>query len=105
MRGDLPDQHGGRGAGDAGHVVMLGQPKPIVAPILGMAGKIHGIGKRLRDRAALGHRRQIENGIGKRHGNVLSRSIWGRIPAFASAAPARGRQLALRHPASYRFPH
>ncbi len=32
--GDVADQHRGGGAGDARHVVVLGQPEPVVAPAL-----------------------------------------------------------------------
>ncbi len=50
--------------GDARHVVMLGQPEPLVAPRLGMPGEIERIGKRLRRIAALENGREVEHGEG-----------------------------------------
>ncbi len=41
--GDMADDDGGRGAGDARHVVMLGEPVAVVAEPLGMAGEIERV--------------------------------------------------------------
>lgn len=38
--GDMGDDDGGGGTGDARHVVMLGQPVSLVSQPLGMAGEI-----------------------------------------------------------------
>ena len=40
--GHVADDHRGRGAGDAGHVVVLGQPEAAVAPALGVAARGRG---------------------------------------------------------------
>ena len=60
--GDMADDHRGGGAGDARHVVVLGEPVAGEAPALGMAGEIERVGERLGGAAASDDGRQIENG-------------------------------------------
>lgn len=60
--GNMGDDHGCGGAGNARHVVVLGQPVALVAQPLGMAGKIERVGQRLRCIAAFDDWRQVENG-------------------------------------------
>lgn len=43
--GDMADQYGGGGAGDARHVVVLGQPVALIAPALGVLGQIEHVGE------------------------------------------------------------
>ena len=62
--GDMPDQHGSRGAGDARHAVMLGQPVAPVAPALRVPGKIQRVTERLRSVAAFVDRGQVKDGEG-----------------------------------------
>ena len=62
---DMGHNNGGRGAGDARHVVVFGEPIAPVAQPLGMAGKVERIGERLRGIAALRDRRQVENRKGR----------------------------------------
>ena len=76
---DMADEDGRRGAGDAGHVVMFGQPEAVVAERFGMAGEVERIGKRGRRGGTLGHRREVENGK-RDHAKLLPGTeprIWG----------------------------
>ncbi len=54
--GDVANHHRCRGAGDSGHVVMLGKPVTPVSPAFGMASQIQSVGERLRHVAAFHHR-------------------------------------------------
>ena len=54
---DLAYHHRCRRTGDAGHVVMLGQPVARVAPYFGVARQVHGIEQRLAGVVALDNRR------------------------------------------------
>ena len=60
--GDMADDDRGRGARDARHVVVLGQPVAVVAEPLGMACEIERVPQRLAGGAAFRHGREIENG-------------------------------------------
>ena len=60
--GDVRDDDRGRGARDAGHAVMLGEPEAMVAPALGVAREVERVAERLRGVAALDDRREVENG-------------------------------------------
>ena len=71
-RRDMGDDHRGRRAGDARHVVMLGEPVALVAEALGVAGEVERVPERLRDIAAFGDRRQVENGK-RSHGSCLAK--------------------------------
>ena len=44
---DVADDHGGGGAGDAAHVVVLRHPIAPVAPTFGVPGEVEGVGQRL----------------------------------------------------------
>ena len=50
--GDLADQHRGRRTRD-GDEVVLGDPVPLVAPLLGVLGEVDGVAQRRRARRAL----------------------------------------------------
>ena len=65
----VPDQHGGGGAGDARHVVVLGQPIAAIAELFGMPRKVQRVAEGLRDVAALAHRCEVEDGKGN-HGRA-----------------------------------
>ena len=54
--GDIADDHRGRRAGDAGHVVMLGQPIPPIAPTFRMLREIE------RTAQGIPRRRTLRNG-------------------------------------------
>ena len=60
--GDILDDHGRRGAGDAREVVVLGQPVAVVIPPLGVAGQVQGVAEGLGGRAALADRSEVEHG-------------------------------------------
>jgi len=59
-RRDVAHHHRGGGAGDARHVVMLGDPKPAIAPSFGMRGKIASIVERAAGVGILRDADQIE---------------------------------------------
>ena len=44
---DVADHHGRGGAGDAGHVVVLGEPEAVVAPAFRMPGQVERVAQRL----------------------------------------------------------
>ena len=75
--GDMADHHRGRGAGDAGHVVVLGQPVAAVAQALGMPGEVEGVAQGLAGVAALDDRREVEDGEGDHPGNIAARAPAG----------------------------
>ena len=87
---DMADHDRGRSRGDAGHVVMLGQPKAVIALCLGMAGKVQRIGQRLGGGLAFGNRGKIEERI--LHGS----------PAISGSPAAFGKALALEKPRAVR---
>ena len=60
--GNIADHHGRRGAGDAGHVVMLGEPESLEPPAFGVLREVERIAEGLGRIAALIDRRQIEDG-------------------------------------------
>jgi hypothetical protein len=62
LLGHMADHDAGRGAGDALHVVVLGQPEAFVAEPLGGLGQGDAVGEGLGGVAALGDGRQIEDG-------------------------------------------
>ena len=59
---DMGHDHGGGGTGDAGHVVMFGEPVAAVAPILGVAREVERVGKGGGDVAAFGDGGEVEDG-------------------------------------------
>jgi hypothetical protein len=59
--GDIADHHRGRSAGDAGHIMMLGEPEPLVIPAFGVLRQIEPIVEGLGRIAALIDRRQVQN--------------------------------------------
>ena len=59
--GNMANQDGGSGAGDARHVVMLGQPKPGKSPRLSVLREVETIAKSFRNGAVGADGRQIEH--------------------------------------------
>ncbi len=55
------DQHLWRRAGDAGHVVVLGVPQPVIAKPLGLLHQRSRVGQRLHRRAVATHRGDVEH--------------------------------------------
>ena len=66
---DVPDQHRRRGAGDARHVVVFGQPVAGIPPALGMLRQIAHVHERLGGIAALADRREVEERV-RDHGDT-----------------------------------
>jgi hypothetical protein len=60
--GHVPDDHRGGGAGDAGHVVVLGEPDAVIPPALRMLGEIQRVPERVAGRGARRDRREVEHG-------------------------------------------
>ena len=58
---DMRDDDRRRGAGDAFHVVVLGQPEAFVAEALGVTGEVEAVAKRNARRRALGDVREVED--------------------------------------------
>ena len=69
--GDVGDDDRGRGAGDAGHVVVLGHPEAAIAPALGVGGEIAGVVERAARIGLFGDADEIEDGQ-RCHWGVLS---------------------------------
>jgi len=65
------DQNSGGGAGDTGHIVVLGQLVPAVAQSFGMLRKINCVAEGLRGVAAFQNGRKIQDGK-RGHGLNLS---------------------------------
>ena len=63
--GHMGDDDRRRRAGDAGHVVMLGQPVAVIAPALGVLREVERVAERLRGGAARAIGREIEDGEGR----------------------------------------
>ena len=59
---DTRDQNSGGGAGNTGHVVVLGQPVTAVAQSLGMLREFNCVAKGLRGVAAFQNGRKIQDG-------------------------------------------
>jgi hypothetical protein len=79
----VAQQHGGGGAGDAGHAVVLGQPVALEAQALAVPGQLHGVAEGLGGVAALHDGTEIENG--KRHHAAM-------VPRGAGARPRAARR-------------
>ena len=62
--GDVRDHDRGRGARDARHAVVLGEPEAPVAPALGVLRQVERVAQRARRVAVGGDRREIEDGHG-----------------------------------------
>ena len=58
----MSDHDRGRRAGDAGDIVVLGQPEPSVAPSLGVAGQVQRVAEGVGGRIPLADRSQVEDG-------------------------------------------
>jgi hypothetical protein len=61
-RREVGQQHGRRRTGDAGHVVVLGHPEPVVAELLGAPDESGGMCQSGTVAGALGDRCQVEDG-------------------------------------------
>jgi hypothetical protein len=60
--GYVSDNDGGGGAGDAGHVVVFGEPEAVVAPGFGVLREVDGIAEGDRGGGALGDWGEVEDG-------------------------------------------
>jgi len=60
--GDIANHHGGRSAGDAGHVVMFSKPVAMVAPGFGVLRQVERVTEGFRGISAFTDGGQIENG-------------------------------------------
>src|SRR5215471_12988288 len=69
--GNVAYQHGGRGAGYAHHVMMLGQPEAGESPLFGVLRQVESIPERFGYRAALTDRSEIENREARIHSDLL----------------------------------
>ena len=96
--GDVPDDHRRRRAGDARHVVMLGQPVAAVAPALGVAREVERVAERLRGVAALDDRREVEDGK-RDHWTLLDAAPRARLPPHPLHLPHAAAPPAHRGPA------
>ena len=67
-RGEVADDDGRRGARDARHVVVLGDPVARVAEPLGVAGEVEAVAERVAGRRAERDRREVEDGKGNATG-------------------------------------
>ena len=87
---DMANQHRGRGARNAGHVVMLGQPEAVIAPRFRMLREIEHVAERLRCRAALDDGRKIEHREGNAQFANAAMPVWARprISAWMSWVPS-----------------
>ncbi len=61
---DVANDDGRGGAGDAGHVVVFGKPKPVVAPGFRVLREVERVAQSDSGGCALRNRREIENGEG-----------------------------------------
>jgi hypothetical protein len=77
--GDIADHHRGRSAGDAGHIVMLGKPEPLVIPAFGVLRQIERIAEGLGRIAALINRRQVQNREGNHRHLQFSDNLVAKI--------------------------
>src|SRR5579864_239165 len=59
--GNISDDDRRCGAGDANHVVVLGQPEAAIAPTFSVLGQIEGVMQGIGRRGSLRHERQIKN--------------------------------------------
>ncbi len=59
--GNMRHHHRGGGTGDAGDVVMLGQPEPAIACGFGGTGKVKAVGQRLRSGTAFEDRAEVKD--------------------------------------------
>ena len=59
--GDVTNHNRRSGTGDAGHVVVFGEPIPVVAPGLGVLGEIEAVAQSVRSRRALRYGAKVQN--------------------------------------------
>ena len=60
--GEMGEHNRRRGAGDARHIVMLGDPDAPIAPLLGVGGEVAGIAERAAGVSLLRDANKLENG-------------------------------------------
>ena len=83
--GNVADENRRGGTGDAGHVVVFGEPEASIAPFFGMLGEVEGIAKGFGDAPAGLDGGQIENGIAHRFLDAArelfdaERKGWGHV--------------------------
>ena len=73
--GDVGDHDRRRGAGDAGHVVMLGHPEAAIAPALGVGREVAGVVERAARIGRFGDADEIENRQGCHRELSVERSM------------------------------
>jgi hypothetical protein len=82
--GERADHHGGRSAGDAGHVVVLGDPVAPIAQGFGMAGnELDRVPERVTRLLAFDDGNEVENGNGD-HGDARNRPSNATPPSTAA---------------------
>ena len=85
--GQVGDQDRRGGAGDAGHVVVLGHPVAGVAESLDVLRQLDRVGERLGGSGARGHGCQIEDGQRDARGNRLRGHRQGQPPGAVRVFP------------------
>ncbi|CAD5295455.1 conserved hypothetical protein [Bosea sp. 62] len=95
--GDVADRDRGRGAGDAGHIVVLGQPEAGVAEPFGMAGEVAAVVEGVCCGRPLGNEGEVEDGKREHWAFPLHRS--GLAPGFVAKdrQPSGGSQGRSTH--------
>ena len=74
----MPDNDRGRRTGDAAEIVVLREPKSMVAPLLRVPRQIGRVPKSERRIAAFNNRRKIQNGIPQHDSTVTRRRVESR---------------------------
>ena len=69
---DVADHDRSRGAGDAAHVVMLGQPVALIAPAFGVPGEVERVAQGVGCGRPFDDGREVEGREGN-HGGILFR--------------------------------
>ena len=99
--GDVSDRNRGRGAGDAGHVVVLGEPEAAVAPALGVPREVDGVARERRAASppsTMGARSRTESGTTAANDSSRQARRWSRPRQRCPALNARGRRVARNRP-------
>jgi hypothetical protein len=98
--GEIANQHRGRRAGNADHIMVLRQPVAVIAARFGQPGEIQRVGKGFFGRRSLRDRRQIEHRERNRfvsHKGSLCYSIVIRLKVFFQPGASRTRQPEKLH--------
>lgn len=98
--GEIANQHRGRCAGNADHIMVLRQPVAMIAARFGQPGEIQRVGKGFFGRRSLRDRRQIEHREWNRfvsHKGSLCYSIVIRLKVFFQPGASWTRQPEKLH--------